>query len=353
MLTKKELAIIEEYVDLKFYDKERLVKYLNIHDVVGNEVFSYCDRRIDGKRTYSSWLDEEEGYCPLMVSNFIKRVPFYFYTRDIDDLDLENMGTLHYLYSSIIENREELDKEELYQALEYAFYNLKLPLNRIFSYWINQTGDVRGNGFYQWIHYLKICEKVGRNDYFPERFITSYNELLETSGLEPIIYEIDECGLGEPFIKKGKLLEFKGRFPCDNEGNPIMKWIGIKAINVNKISCSNSKSKSGNLMIEITPSTKVHVLNFYNTTEDTDDYWYQVYAGPLTMEFDHTVLKEQRKRLGFTQQQVADAVETTVRTYQKWESGETTPDGHFLIRLMNWLDISDIQNAIKYVGMND
>lgn len=81
---------------------------------------------------------------------------------------------------------------------------------------------------------------------------------------------------------------------------------------------------------------------------DDDDYWYQVYAGPQTMQFDYSVLKEKRKKLGFTQQQVADAVETTVRTYQKWESGETTPDGHFLIRLLNWLDIPDIQNAIEY-----
>ena len=52
MLTKKELGIIEQYVDEEFYDKEKLIKYLNIHDVVGNEVFSYCDRRKNGRSTY-------------------------------------------------------------------------------------------------------------------------------------------------------------------------------------------------------------------------------------------------------------------------------------------------------------
>ena len=96
------------------------------------------------------------------------------------------------------------------------------------------------------------------------------------------------------------------------------------------------------------PSTIIHVLNFYNYSDDKEDYWYQVYAGPLTMQLDYKILKEQRKQFGFTQKQVADAVGTTVRTYQKWESGETTPDGHFLLRLLNWLDIPDIQNAIKY-----
>ncbi len=71
------------------------------------------------------------------------------------------------------------------------------------------------------------------------------------------------------------------------------------------------------------------------------------------MQFDYTILKERRKKLGFTQQEVADAVETTVRTYQKWESGETTPDGHFLIRLLNWLDIPDIQNTIEYKAISE
>ena len=61
-----------------------------------------------------------------------------------------------------------------------------------------------------------------------------------------------------------------------------------------------------------------------------------------------TVLKERRKKLKFTQQEVADALGATVRTYQKWENGDTTPDGHYLLRLMNWLDIPDAQYAVKY-----
>lgn len=353
MLTEQELKIIEEYVDEEFYDKQKLIKYLSIHDVVGNEVFSYCDKKKNGKNTYSTWLDDEYGYSPLTVSAFVKRVPFYFYARDVHDVDLENMGELHYLFSYNMMKDEEFDKEEIYKALEYTFYSLQLPLDRIFSYWINQTGYVSGDGFYKWVHYLKLCEKLGIKNFFPDRFITTYNEVLEMSGLEPIIYEISECGLGEPFYRSGSTLEFEGSFPCDSEGNPIMKWIGIKATNVKSIKCNCKKSKSGNLVIEITPSTKVHVLNFYNNPDETEDYWYQVYAGPLTMRFDYKILKEQRTKLGFSQQQVADAVETNVRTYQKWEHGETTPDGHFLIRLLNWLDISDIQSAIVYNGLDE
>ena len=83
------------------------------------------------------------------------------------------------------------------------------------------------------------------------------------------------------------------------------------------------------------------------------DEWYQVYAGPMTMCFDHTVLRERRKALGYSQEDVALAIDTTVRTYQKWESGETTPNGHYLIRLINWLDIIDVQNIVQYTDFSD
>lgn len=357
MLTAQEKKTIQKYVDGKYYDKEKLIKYLTMHDVVGNEIFSYCDRREDNqdRNTYSSWLDDETGYTPLSVSVFVKRIPFYFYTRDLESTDIENMGTLHYILSAAIHRKEKgvCDIESVYTALEYMFYCLNLPLNRIFSYWINQTGQVSGDGFFQWNHYLHLCEELGRTDYFPDRFISAYNEVLEAAGMPPIIYEISEWGLGEAFFRNGTVIEFEGIFPCDLHGVPIMKWIGIKATNIKGVRCACEKSKHGRLWIDITPSTVIHVLNFYNDSNDTEDYWYQVYAGPKTMQFDYTILKERRKKLGFTQQEVADAVETTVRTYQKWEAGETTPDGHFLIRLLNWLDIPDIQNAIEYTALQE
>ena len=356
MLTAQEKKNVEKYVDEKYYDKEKLIKYLTMHDVVGNEVFSYCDRREDQDHsTYSNWLDDENGYNPLSVSQFVKRVPFYFYTIDKERIDIENIGTLHHVLSAAVECQEKgvCDIESVYTALEYMFYSLNLPLNRIFSYWINQTRHVSGDGFFQWNHYLHLCEELGRTDFFPERFISAYNELLEAVGMPPIIYEISEWILGEPFFRNGTEIVFEGRFPCDSHGSPIMKWIGIKATNIKSVRCECKKSEPGRLWIEITPSTVIHVLNFYNDANDTEDYWYQVYAGPKTMQFDYTILKERRKKLGFTQQDVADAVETTVRTYQKWESGETTPDGHFLIRLLNWLDIPDIQNAIEYTTITE
>ena len=59
-------------------------------------------------------------------------------------------------------------------------------------------------------------------------------------------------------------------------------------------------------------------------------------------------IKELRLEKKLTQQQVAEAVQTNVRTYQKWENGETTPDGYYLLRILNWLDIPKISNVIIY-----
>ena len=73
MITKEEKQFILKYVDATHYDQEKLIKYLNMHDIVGNEIFSYCDKRAYRKDqpTYSTWLDDEDGYVPLSVSDFI------------------------------------------------------------------------------------------------------------------------------------------------------------------------------------------------------------------------------------------------------------------------------------------
>lgn len=353
MISNNELKVIEQYIDKEFYDTEKLIKYLNMHDIVGNEIFSYCDRKTDanGRNTYTNWLDDEYGYTPLPVKEFVHRIPFYFYAKDRSS-EYKHFGSLHELLSAAIgfQKNNKRSCDEVYDALDYMFYHLKLSLTDIFSYWIDQAGTVSGDLFFQWNHYLHLCEDAGIDKYYPERFITAYNMLLEHFNMPLIIYEVGEAFIGELFIRNGTNVTFEGQFPCDNKGNPILKWIGVDASNIMNAKCTCEKSKTGRLTIEITPKTIIRLLNVYNNEDDDEDYWYQVYAGPQTMEFDYEVLKEKRKQLKYTQQEVADAIGATVRTYQKWENGETTPDGHYLLRLMNWLDITDVQNVVKFVN---
>lgn len=350
MRTKSDLDIIEQYVDEKYFDKDKLISYLNMHAIVGNEIFLYCDKRVgrNGSTSYPNWLDDKYGYMPLPITDFIRRIPFYFYVNDHSG---GRVGGLHSLISGIIRgDKDENEKalEKLYQSLEYMLYEKKLPLVDIFCFITDQTHHV-GNAemFFHWNHYLQLCDELGSSDYLPDNFITNYNEALENTGLLPIIYEISEIGIGEMSWRTGTQIEFEGTFPCDRSGRPIMKWIGLRVNNSKNITCSQDKSSRGRLFVELTPSTTIHALNCYNNKDD-EACWYQIYAGPQTMEFDYEVLKISRKRLKYTQQDVADAIGATVRTYQKWENGETTPDGHYLLRLLNWLDIRDIQEVVRY-----
>lgn len=45
MLKPEQIKIIDDYVNKDFFDVEKLKKYLNLHEIVGNEVFDYVDRK--------------------------------------------------------------------------------------------------------------------------------------------------------------------------------------------------------------------------------------------------------------------------------------------------------------------
>lgn len=351
MITNSQLEIIDKYVQEEFYYKERLIKYLNMHEIVGNEIFDYVDRKnrnLNRKEAHSVMLDDEKGYEPVNVDTFVRRIPFYFYTWDGDiysDSGSENIG---HIFLSLWEEIEtgKISVELIYQYFEYMFYEKGIEPYYIFNYMAEQTGLTTQAYFLEWIEYLHLCDDLGWTNTIPKNFITAYNTAREASGLEPRIYDpIWDMHQDKPYCKSGNVLEFEGVFPCDENRQPIMKWIGLKIKNGYKVvECTCIKAKSGFLRIEIQPNTVVYIRDYYKG----EVFWNQVYAGPLTMEFDHSILKEYRKRLNYTQQEVADAVGANLRTYQKWEYGSTQPDGYYLLRLMNWLDISSAQEAVKF-----
>ena len=89
MLTKLQLEIIDKYVKEDFYDKEKLTRYLNMHEMVGNEIFDYVDRKnrnLYRKEAHSNILDGEIGYEPVNTETFVRRILFYFYTSLIIQL---------------------------------------------------------------------------------------------------------------------------------------------------------------------------------------------------------------------------------------------------------------------------
>ncbi len=52
----------------------------------------------------------------------------------------------------------------------------------------------------------------------------------------------------------------------------------------------------------------------YGKEEDEDDFWYRLYAGPQLMEFDCEELKYIRKREGYRQKEVVEAIGASVRS---------------------------------------
>ena len=145
-----------------------------------------------------------------------------------------------------------------------------------------------------------------------------------------------------------------------------MRWTTVRVQNAASIEFSGEKSRCGELRILLGPKTRIHIREFYENEDDGTEIdrssvefieeplmWRQIYAGPQTMEFNHNALKQARIEHKLKQSDVAFAIGTSVRTYQKWESGETIPDGHNLLRLMNWLNISDPQEIVIYDDYSD
>lgn len=380
-LTESQIKLICRYTDAYRIDREKLASYLEKHRTIKSEIFGYCSkvsRKGIGARGYCMYLDDEPMYTPVDRETFIRRIPFYFYQMPMGGDSRSGLSLIIPVQKKNSKNTE--DYETFYSDLEWMLYDLGIPVAVICDYIRDQIapepapqkdnpsgrfnirlpssifheGGLHGRSlFRQWRHYLHLCVENGWTDYTPSRFITAYNEALIRVGQKPVIY-YPVKDYGTIFVKENDEMICNGHFPCDQNGAPIMEWTAIRVKHPEGISYKSAKSQCGELRIKLGPKTLLYALNDeVNDDEEEDPYWEQVYAGPQTMEFDNEMLREFRLEKKMTQSKVAAAIGTSVRTYQKWESGETTPDGHFLLRLMNWLDIDNVQSLVKYIDFPD
>ena len=389
-LSSEQLAIVRKYTDTSRTDQDKLVAYLQKHRTIKLEVFSYCSKvskRSFNSRGYSTFLNKST-YSAIDRNTFIRRIPFYFFQVPFGDdartglskvFPTDRRGTM-----------TAKDYESFYTDLEWMFYDLHLSLTTIYDYLGDQfttpplenkqgrfgsflTSSIleeRGlsgrEAFPMWRHYLHLCQELGWTDYTPQRFISAYNFALEASGLDPILYRPLKDYIITYYTRIDDTYVFRGNFPCDKNGVPIMRWTTVRVQNAASIEFYGEKSRCGELRILLGPKTRIHIREFYENEDDGTEIdrssvefieeplmWRQIYAGPQTMEFNHNALKQARIEHKLKQSDVALAIGTSVRTYQKWESGETIPDGHNLLRLMNWLNISDPQELVIYDDYSD
>lgn len=402
MLRDDQIEIIRKYVPEKYFNQNKLIKYLSLHNMVGVEVFAYTakDYYKDGlrgcetvlptlfKENYylKSDIEEDEKYrkrdefVPEDVDTFVRRIPFNFFHRG-DDIRTDSSGKKVQLWvplaitdityaigeeplSDRYYHREKpLTLEDAYNKLEFLFYDQGVSLDDIFDYpdKISQTsgGDLIGD----WFDYMDMCFTLGWTEYMPKDLYYRYNLAREALGKEPVVFMIQEYDVEawardpkqvEYFRRKGNQLEMYGVFPCDDEGNPVLRWVAVDVRNPVNIICKKKNELESLMTVTLGPKTVVRAKiqtqrdKIGEPLPDTEPEWVQLYAGPQNMSFNYKVLKDRRQELGYTQQQVADAVEANVRTYQKWENGETKPDGYYLLRILNWLDIPNINDIIVY-----
>ncbi|WP_179014216.1 helix-turn-helix domain-containing protein [Paenibacillus sp. 79R4] len=327
---------------------EKLLSYMDRHETIGEEIFPYLGES-DNRLYFNA------PSVPKEV--FLKRIPFYFYKPEINSL--EDIGDLNEyimgIYSTprLAKNVAE-NTDLLYSVIEKMHYHHQLTMKQIFNYPHQQTGmGCQTEFLFKWSHYLDLTESFPGAEKMPKKFIVSYNNILESVGLPPIIYYLQESYTYEYISRKGQVFEVSGTFPCDDDGRPILRWIGLKIKNPMRVWAEVNKRFKGKIFIEAGPKTAIWGLNLWDESEDVEELWTPLHIGPQLMEFDNIELKYIRDREGYTQKEVATAIGTSIRTYQKWESGDTTPDSHNLLRLMNFLDISDTKELTRYMDIKD
>ena len=358
--------------------------------MVGIEVFEYVAKEVFPLSSQKTAVPVTfiEGYPgtnfdPEPVEVFVRRIPFNFYIegeptyKDEEGKEHEawrSTGITEVLYCVGHEpgfgyhnhRSEPLTLEDAYKKLEFLYYDCGYSLEDIFAYTHGEAWCDFDDTYADWFDYLDMCFELGWDDYMPEQFFYKYNLAREALGKDPIMFYIQEIDCDawkrggpdavEYYERQGNKLSFFGVFPVDEADNPVLRWIGIDIKDAAAIT-SEHREKDSYLFyitVELTPRTVIRALipaehdEIGNPIEEAGMKWLQIYAGPQTMSFNYKVIKARRKKLGYTQQQVAEAVQTNVRTYQKWENGETTPDGYYLLRILNWLDIPKVSDVITY-----
>jgi hypothetical protein len=227
MLREDQIDIIRNHVPETYFDQERLIRYLSIHDMVGIEVFEYVAKEVYPKHSRDrtalpvSFCDGNHGtrFEPMPTDVFVRRIPFNFYIEGeptyVDDDGNEQerwhpieITNLTYCIGSepghAYHNHREtpLTLEDAYQKLEFLYYEKGFTLEEIFSYTDGEQWCCFDDTYADWFDYLDMCFQLGWDDYMPKAFYYKYNLAREALGKEPVIFYIQDID-SEAWKNKG------------------------------------------------------------------------------------------------------------------------------------------------------
>lgn len=390
MLTSEQVKFIRDNVSDRVFYVDRLIDYLNMHETVGIEVYGFVERKLfktsEGMEgvipsVLKLEADYEPVYKPISRDLFIHRIPYDFYVNEDYIFSTDENGNekvqkdileITYLLNMIeaepdsfsVHGGRSFTIEEVYEILDFLHLEAGISVKEIFSYLPEAINTTLDTPYPDWFEYIDMCRTLGWTDYMPKKLYIKFNLAREALGRPPIMFPIENFPNTEEFEdelsmfyeRTGKVLELMGDFPIDEDGNFVFRWIGVDIKNAESVERGDGDGRYKRMRIILAPNTVVHAL----IPNDLDEVGYtnpphgakmvQIYAGPQTMSFNHKVMKERRNQLGYTQRQVAEAVGSNLRTYQKWENGETMPDGYYLLRILNWLNITNVNDVIIYDG---
>ncbi|MBR6084449.1 MAG: helix-turn-helix transcriptional regulator [Spirochaetales bacterium] len=364
MVTKGERKLILDAVGNEIIT-DRIVEYLNRNkDNVGYEVFKDEEGNLD-KQIFKCMFREN-----WTKERFIQYLPFFYYSDEdeiIQDSDSDEIGiwTPEKSFAGILEivksqwvvencypGSEEKDFAPNYEELKEELAITSSTLQYLYELLVLKTGntckevvdfifdncmfDSFSFDFDDWIHYLRLCEKEGKEDWFPDDLGYNLRMMQELAGEKvDLIYP-------SRFDREGTKLVFHFfHIPRDMEGKPVMKWLGIRFEGNEEIYLDNEDEDHW-----ISPDTEILIIRSLPDTrvwehDRNNDEWKVIYTGPRNVNVDFSVIKKKRNELKLTQTEVSEAIDVSTRTYQKWEKGDMKGiSGFFLLRLMKYLNIS-------------
>ncbi len=389
-LTTEQENIIRRYVDTELFSVDAFIQYLSNYEIISFDIFTQC--AMPGKRPQFSFL---RSYRPVSRDVFIKRIPFYFFDlrNSLDFFSLTDLfeGYIDFsgqgsLQTESLEDgfkvatvsgdysvfTSDIDFEPLYEMLEKVVYTYKVPLDRALKYLLKSFGRFVGfKYFYHWLTYLDLLDEVNEINVFPNNLYLAFNKELISRGKSPRLVMPDGFTDKVSFNSEEKCQMFRigGFFPVE-DGKPIMEWIGLWLEECGEISIQNSPSTTGSfedyillsskaasrsvLEIRVNPKSRIFELI---RKKDKDgiyhNYWRQIYAGSQVSEFTMKPLMAMREKLKLSQKEVAELADINLRSYQRMEAGNSTPDALNLIELMTLLGINGTESFIAHPEIED
>ena len=367
-LTAEQELVVRRNVTPQFFDVEAMIDYLNSHETIEFDIFTKCCIK---KVAYSFLI----CFKPVSRDLFIKRLEIYFYdlksqkdnnemTRFfasyVDYADLLPKGESGFPYDEESIFKKEYDIEPAYQLLDKVISKFKIPLNKMFDYvegFFGSTPSFRR--FLQWSNYVELLDEPNEQNVFPKNFYYAFNKEMEAHGQTPrlVLASFDSFqGLSFDKEEKTQYVDISGYFPIDPEDNIILEWTGVWLENVGSYELLDEQvvydeddfffmsNMAGDglrkLRIKVNPNSRVFLLSRQKGPDGVyHNFWKQIFAGSCVSKFSFKPIIEAREQLKLSQKEVADLADINLRSYQRMEAGESTPDGLALISLMSLLDI--------------